>query len=89
MSRKTVSFQEEEVVAREELRKQIIRGYLWLLPVLTLGPLVILAVMAALTGESFVSGIAPIQSIVTATTGVISGLAGLAGFVVGRYFPQH
>ena len=85
----TAIAREEEANARTIYGRGLIFGYLFLIVLLAIFPLLLWAgiiFLASEKSEDFTKGLRDLQDFTLAIMGALSGVSGWAGFVVGRYF---
>ena len=65
------------------------KGYLGLVALQTIVPLVLWTAITWGQPSSFSGGLRDLQDFVVAVSAGLSGVSGLAGFVIGRYFRER
>lgn len=86
-SRRRRLFDVEDIQSRRYYGRLLIWGYIGLIALMTLGPLLLWAAVSTWGDPiEFRSGFKALQDFVIALLASLSGVAGMAGFVVGRFF---
>jgi hypothetical protein len=83
-------FDIEDIQRRSQYGRMLLWGYIVLLGLFTLLPIILWTVITTFGHPSlFSSGISNVQSFTVDGVVGLNGLAGMAGFVIGRYFPTR
>ena len=82
-------FDIEDIKARGQYGPLVIKGYLLLVVLQTMVPLVLWTAITWNQPSSFTSGLRDLQDFVVAVSAGLTGVSGLAGFVIGRYFRER
>jgi hypothetical protein len=82
-------FDVEDVVARAQYGPLIVKGYLGLVALQTIVPLLLWTAVTWGQPSSFSSGLRDLKDFVVAVSAGLAGVSGLAGFVIGRYFRER
>lgn len=79
----------EDIRARSQYGPLVIKGYLLLVALQTLGPLVLWTALTWGQPSSFSGGLRDLEDFVVTVSAGLTGISGLAGFVIGRYFRER
>jgi len=82
-------FDIEDVIARTQYGPLVVKGYLGLVALQTIVPLVLWTAVTWGQPSSFSSGLRDLKDFVVAVSAGLAGVSGLAGFVIGRYFRER